>query len=389
MERSMDRFAEIRPYNDNEVIPVLENLLADNEFIDTIASLWFGRLNRYIPWVFRIILYRRLKKELSAITDVQDFQTLVKRYMDRMIKETTKGFAVSNLDNLEKGKPYLFISNHRDIALDPAFVNYTLIRSDRDTARIAIGDNLLSKPFASDLMRLNKCFIVKRFAKGPRMVLEVYKTLSAYIRQSIEEEKIPVWIAQKEGRAKNGNDYTDPAIIKMLMMSRDKKRESFTDYIKKLCIMPVSISYEYDPLDGVKAKELFQKAQYGGYKKDEYEDLDSMGLGIVGQKGSVHLCFGNPLDNEFDTPEAVASAVDRQIIKNYVLHPTNFFAYQRLHGNLPDLSWAKEGNGLDSELFDWQRRYFEKRINKIPTEHRKYALGIYANPVVNKIKLEI
>jgi hypothetical protein len=381
----MDRFIDIRPYNEEEVRPVIDNLLADNEFINTIVNLRFPVLNKSLSRFLRPFVRLRLKREFSSVVDVRTFQTLVKSYMDRLFKKTIKKFTVSNLDQIDKG-PYLFMCNHRDIALDPTLVNFALLEDGHDSARIAIGDNLLTKPFASDLMRLNKCFIVKRSAKG-RKALEAYKTLSAYIGHSLFEEKVSIWIAQREGRAKDGNDYTEPAIIKMLAINRDRRVEEVQDYIKRLRIVPVVISYEYDPCDGLKAKELFQTAEYGEYKKGENEDLLSIASGIMGQKGNVHVCFGKPLDQGLDNPEAVASALDRQIIKNYYLHQTNFMAFHELYGDSHDLSPLDEECKLTPLEHEKELKNFQDRINSMPPEHRKYALAIYANPVVNKLKI--
>ena len=383
----MDRFAEIRPYNDDEVRGVLDNLVANDEFIKTLAKLRFSKLDGYLPWLFRPLIRRALNKEIATISDVRSFQAHVTVYVKRILHDTTKSFSVSHLERLEHGKTYLFMSNHRDITLDPTLVNYALFMDGHNTARIAIGDNLLSKSFVADLMRLNKCFIVNRSAKGPRQALSAYKTLSAYIHHSLKEDKIPVWIAQREGRAKDGNDRTEPAIIKMLAISRDRKMESFSEYINGLNIVPVSISYEYDPCDGVKAGELYQKTEHGKYEKSEYEDLKSIGLGISGQKGDVQMCFGMPLEGDFDTPEAVAAAVDKQVIENYVLHPSNFFAYQQLYGSIPDLNLGGGKFRPDSKRYKNRRQHFEKRINALPPAYREYALSIYANPVLNKLRI--
>jgi hypothetical protein len=307
--------------------------------------------------------------------------------MDRMIESTTDCFTVSGLAELDTRQQYLFMSNHRDIALDPAFLNYALYHNEHDTVRIAIGDNLMSKPFAADLMRLNKSFIVKRSAKGPRQMLAAYKNLSAYIRHSIEVDNSSIWIAQREGRAKDGIDRTEPAIIKMLTIAQDKARESFSDFVASVHLLPVAISYEYDPCDGAKARELFEKSAQGSYQKGEHEDLKSIALGISGQKGNVHVNFGCRLSGEFDGPEAVAAAIDRQVIELYTLHPTNFFAYRQLHGSYPQLPC-----GVARTLFRAQdhaaiERDFTRRIEALPAQHRPYALAIYANPIVSKLEL--
>ena len=177
-----------------------------------------------------------------------------------MISTTTTKVEFSGLEKLTADQNYLFISNHRDIAMDPAFVNWGLHQQGLDTVRIAIGDNLLKKPFVSDLMRLNKSFIVKRSAKGVREMMAAFKALSGYIKHSLSVEKQSIWIAQKEGRAKDGNDQTDPAILKMLYMNGKGQKLAFSEYMTGLNIVPVSISYEYDPNDVAKANEIAQLA---------------------------------------------------------------------------------------------------------------------------------
>ncbi len=380
----MGQFADIRPYNDEEVASVLTGLLADDELIAAIASLKLGAWHKPLSWLIYPMIRYVLSRQLRGVKTVEDFQHVVKGYMDDMIENTTTGFTVSGLDDLDPDKPYLFMSNHRDITMDPAFVTYALYHNDHDTARIAIGDNLLTKPYVSDLMRLNKSFIVKRSTKGPRQILAAYKMLSAYIRHSIEEDNNPIWIAQREGRAKDGNDRTEPAIIKMLAMSQQKQTESLSDYINKLHIVPVSISYELDPCDGAKAKELYETATHGEYNKDEHEDVESIAKGIAGNKGNVHVSFGTPLEGEFANAEAVADAIDRQVVGNYVLHPSNFFAYKLLHGHYPDGVHSSHHQAFSSREMMAGELEFADRINTLPAEHRAFALGIYANTIDRK-----
>ncbi len=380
----MGKFADIRPYNDAETRPVVDSLLADKEFIAAIASLRLGRWHKAVAWLIYPLLRQFLRRELKNVQTVADVQYLVKKYMDKMVASTTCQFTVSGLDALSPERPYLFMSNHRDIALDPALVNYALYHSNHDTVRIAIGDNLLTKPFVSDLMRINKSFIVKRSAKGARQVFAAYKSLSAYIRHSIEEDGNPIWIAQHEGRAKDGIDRTEPAIIKMLTMSQDKKTESFSEYVNKLHIVPIAISYELDPCDAAKANELYEMEVKGEYQKGEHEDVESIALGISGQKGHVHVSFGEPIQGQFDTPDAVAEEVDRQVIGNYVLHPSNFFAYKMLHGTYPQGCYSKEQLPFAIAGLETQEKAFRARINAMPEAHRPYVLGIYANPIDRK-----
>lgn len=376
----MDDFAEIRPYHDDEVVPVLGKLLVDPELLNVVANLRIPKLNRYLPWLVRPFITWYLRRELKGVSSVADFQLIIKRYMDAMIEDHTCSFNVSGLDVLGSDAAYLFISNHRDIALDPAFVNYALYHHERDTVRIAIGDNLLSKPFAADLMRLNKSFIVRRSARGPRQMLAAFRQLANYIRFSLLEERSSIWIAQREGRAKDGNDATEAAVIKMIGMAQQKPDESFSDYINKLNIVPVSISYEWDPLDAAKAQELVHVERDGAYLKAEHEDLKSIAVGVLGNKGDVHVSFGAPLKGEFADASAVAAVLDNAIIDQYRLHASNVLAYKRLYN---DDRWRElqVPKITDADVVE-----FEKRFAKIPQEFRVKAMEIYANPVRNQLR---
>ena len=349
--------------------------------LQAISRLKFKYLAGILGWPLRQLVRGALQRELSGVSDVSGFQSVVEAYMSRMIEESTEGFTVSGLDQLADGKPCLLMSNHRDITLDPAFTSYALFHNGLDTVRIAIGDNLLTKQWVSDLMRLNKSFIVKRSAMGPREVFKAYRQLSAYIRHSIQVERVPIWIAQREGRAKDGIDKTEPAIIKMLAMSKEKQ-EGFGDFIASLRIVPVSISYELDPCDALKAAELHALASSGEYHKAEHEDVASIAVGISGAKGQVHVAFGEALGGEHETPEAVAAEVDRQIIANYQLHATSVYAWRRLHGGDEGLpAGAGEATAACSEA------EFNARIDAMPAPHREKALGIYANAISSKLGL--
>jgi len=367
-----DRFAEIRPYRDNEVAEVLARLQADPELLDSLSGLRFGRIGVALSRPLRPVVRWGLKRQLADIVDVASMQSVIRGYMDKMIASTTAGFSTSGLEALEDG-PYLFISNHRDIALDPAFTNYALHRLGRQTCRIAIGDNLLSKPWISDLMRLNKSFIVKRSLPGPRQLLAASRLLADYIKTSIAEEHCPIWIAQREGRAKDGLDATEPAVIKMLMLARDKS-EAFGLSVEELRIVPVSISYELDPCDALKAHELASVARDGLYSKAEHEDAASIAAGISGQKGRVHIAFGTVLDDSHHTVQDVVDELDRQIEANYFLHPTNIWAWQMLN---PE---RKIPSNLNVSKGSISHRHFEQRILAIPEDERDFALRMYANP---------
>ncbi len=375
-----DPFADIRPYHDNEVEAVIHRLLGDAEFVATLAQIRLPGLHRFAPWLARPLVAFALRRQLASVRDVYAVQMQIKTYVEAMIEDRTAGFSVTGLEKLPGDRACLFISNHRDIAMDPAFTNYALHRAGHDTVRIAIGDNLLTKPWVSDLMRLNKSFIVQRSARGPRELLAAAKNLSGYIHHSLTVDNAPVWIAQREGRAKDGVDRTEPAIIKMLTLARDRKQQSFAAYIRELRIVPVSISYELDPCDAAKARELAHLAAHGSYQKDEHEDVESIGLGISGQKGRVHVSFGTPLVDDFETPESVAAEIDRQVVRDFCVHPTNIRAYHRLHGAqapLPEGLYLEDGSIDDTD--------FDARIDALPEAERPYALAIYANAVTSKL----
>lgn len=375
-----DPFADIRPFNDSEVPEVLGRLLRDRELLDTLAARGAPGLASKIPALARLLVRFRLGRQLRGVKDVYGVQMVIKSFVERMIADTTGGFSVSGLENLDPQRAYLFMSNHRDIAMDPAFTNYALHQAGHQTLRIAIGDNLLTKPWVSDLMRVNKSFIVKRSVSGPRELLAASKNLANYMQHSLLQEQAPVWIAQREGRAKDGFDKTEPAVIKMIGMSRDKGSQSFGEHIASLGIVPVAISYELDPCDALKANELCELATSGEYEKGEQEDVASIGQGIAGQKGRVHVSFGTPLGDGFDNAAEVAAEIDRQVIKDYCLHPTNLYAYDMLYGE-----HAPRPNDLYLEEGDCSQQQFEARINALPEAHRPHALAIYANAVVSKM----
>jgi len=380
----MTQFDDIRPYHDSEVRSTLDRLLADPELADAIAKLKFPRLSKWLGWVIRPLVKIKLTEQLAGVHDVDGFQHVVENYMSAMLAEKTTALTISGLDKLDSTKPYLFISNHRDIAMDPAFVNWSLYHNHCNTLRIAIGDNLLTKPYVSDLMRLNKSFIVNRSAKAPREKLKAAKHLSAYIYHSIVNEHSSIWIAQREGRAKDGCDKTNSAVLGMLTLNKPKT-ESFADYVRELRIVPVSISYELDPCDALKARELYCHRTEGSYQKEEHEDVKSIALGIAGEKGHVHVAFGDVLVKDYADGDELVADIDQQILRNYVLHKTNCFAYERLYKKVPAVLYTDKQIPYDPTSLAAEKTEFNARIDAMPEEHREIALGIYANPVVSTL----
>jgi hypothetical protein len=233
-------------------------------------------------------------------------------------------------------------------------------------------------------MRLNKSFIVNRSATAPREKFKAAKHLSSYIYHSINEENANIWIAHREGRAKDGIDTTNPAIISMIALSKGKQR-TLAEYINELHIVPVAISYELDPCDGVKAHELYRTQHHGDYEKGEHEDIASIALGIAGDKGHVHVAFGEALRGTFDSTDDVADEIDRQIRLNYRLFPSNCFAYEKVYGKSPAVKVGEREQDFKLDAFPAQRREFEARLQSIPEAERDIYLAMYANPVVNKL----
>lgn len=365
-----DLFADIRPYHDNEVAPAISRLLADKEFIQAILHYRFPHLSGAFGWIMAPLLKVFLRRKLAKLTTVRAVQRQVAGFMDRMIASTSKNISFSGLESLDPNKAYLFVSNHRDIAMDPALVNWCLHKQGFNTVRIAIGDNLLRKPCATDLMKLNKSFIVKRGAKGPREMLKNFSQLSAYIKHSLDDNH-SIWIAQKEGRAKDGNDVTEPAILKMFYMDGKKHGQSFSDYMASLNIVPVCLSYEYDPCDADKINELWQKKVSGHYQKSEFEDIDSIIKGIVGFKGRIHVAFTAPLTEIPAEPEALAAIIDQQIWHQYRLFPINYLAAGATHASINDAA-----------VEQWQQR-----LLSVPEGARDMLSQLYAAPVIKQQSL--
>ncbi len=379
----MDKFKDIRPYHDHEIRPVVDRLITNPEFLSSIASFYSPKLSRLFPGVMRRIAREKLKGQVASVHDVASMQDIIAVYMYKMIEDTTTSLTHSGLEHLDDKRSYLFVSNHRDITMDPAFVNYMLYHAGNRTVQIATGDNLLKKPFVSDLMRLNKSFIVQRSLKG-RELLQGLTLLSEYMHHCIEQGS-HVWIAQREGRAKNGIDKTEAALLKMLAMYQ--RKQALSESLKKLHIVPVAISYEYDACDVLKAEELFAIESTGSFTKNEKSDIQSIVAGMIGFKGAVHVSFGRELQYESDDPDSIAASIDSQILMNYKLRDSNYIAYEMLRekGLLPDRA---SGLVVDiPELLLESRETFAKRLQQVDVKlHRHYLLS-YANPVISRYRI--
>lgn len=362
-----DLFADIRPYYDAEVPDCLSRLRHDNELQQALSQWLLPKLHRRLPRASQWLVRQGLAWKFKQVRTVDQFQDIMAKPLARVLRKSTAGLSLSGLEQLDPKQAYLFVSNHRDIVMDPALVNWSLYQQGLQTVRIAIGDNLLSRPYASDLMRLNKSFIVKRSVTGMREKLKAAKQLSLYIHHCIVRENANVWIAQREGRAKDGYDRTNPAIIGMFSLSCPKDRR-YADYINELNIVPVSISYEQNPCDSQHAQELLARAKGEQYAKSEGEDLRSIARGITGNKGRVHLAFGQPLQGNFDSDAQVAAEIDQQIQQNLRLYPVNHWALARLEG-------------LAADPTDTSSQQLADRLQQMDDDLARMVLVQYANAI--------
>ncbi len=382
----MHDFDDIRPYHDSEVRWVVQALLEDLDLSRAMGKFRFPRAYRWLPGPVTRLVQSALKQELRNASCIHDVQILIEKYLDQLIETTSSGLTHTGLDSLAKGRPYLFISNHRDITMDPALVNYMLYHHGFDTLQIAIGDNLLKRPFLSKLMRLNKSFIVKRSVQG-KDKLVASKQLSAYITHCITTGQ-NVWIAQREGRAKDGYDRTEPALLKMLHMAARENagKAALGAALSALNIVPVAISYEYDPCDVAKARELHAVATRGRFVKDENSDVQSILSGMIGRKGAIHVSFGRVVAAPAQaSAEQFAELIDQQIVGNYRLHPSNCLAAQQLEpaSLSDDLLCQVLGVGL--EQLGAKRAELEARLAAAPAEFRPFLLRMYGNPALRRL----
>ena len=357
----MDKFEEIRPYYDHEVGSKLRELAYDKKVINAfLHSRGYHNtfLNSFLGLFLSLYLSRRFKK----IKSIHHYQNMYEKIMEKIIKDTSSGFIYNGLENLKENTSYLFISNHRDITLDPAFLNLALHKNDFSTVNIAVGSNLMDQKWAADLMRLNKSFIIPRTGSSKREIYRSLNLVSEFIFNKVKVENESIWIAQREGRAKDGKDITDPAILKMIHLTK-RKELSISNFFNQMNVIPVSISYEFDPNDLNKAKEIYETEVNGFYEKKENEDLESISRGISGFKGSVVLNIGNVMNFESDSYEIVAEQITDEISNQFHNHPTNKDA----------LSILNKGLKLEDN------EYFSERLKDQPDEVKSVLLNQYAN----------
>jgi 1-acyl-sn-glycerol-3-phosphate acyltransferase len=370
----MTNFDDIRPYNADE-IPAAMQRMADSEVIPAIAQ-YFG-----LP-------AEALRERIRNIKTLQEFQQgLLNEMVETLMGKTITGFDWSGLENISDKKPYLFVSNHRDIVLDAMFLQYILNKVGQNTCQITFGSNLMSHPFVIDFGKVNKMFRTER-GGTPKEFYNSMLHMSEYMRHVITEVKESVWIAQRNGRTKDGIDATDPAIIKMFGMSR---RDDRVISLAELNIVPVSVSYEWESCDKLKTLELYLTRKNGYYEKQPNEDLNSILTGIMQPKGYVHfhICprvTEDDLKALNDSPSSefykrVAELMDSRINPNFYLHPNNFIAYDLRSGSDAYAArYTKEQKETFVKYMDWMNDYPD--MNRAELE--EIFLGIYANPVAHQ-----
>lgn len=367
------KFDAIRPFYDHEVNQALQSVSRDPMMY---AIMRFAFPNKTdAEW----------QQHLATIDSTHRFQSeIVATILERVLAESSEGLTTSGFEKLDKQTAYLFVSNHRDILLDTSLINLTLLKQKLILTASAIGDNLLKQPFLYTLSRINRNFIVQR-SLSPRELLQSSQLMSQYIHQLIAQKNRSVWLAQREGRTKDGNDATHSGILKMLSMSAEKG--DLIAHFQALNIIPISISYEYDPTDSLKIPELLANLNNEKYVKDENEDFNSILKGIMGQKKRIHIHAGEPLKEVLNF-DAVTNAnqqiklmtqlIDNQIIANYKLWPTNYVAYDVLFKTdkyTPQYSLTEKA--------DFMAR-LERKIDVNDVQAVERFLSMYANPVVNK-----
>lgn len=364
-------YRDISPYRGVDVHEAVGRVLADK---DALLKILAGFMpsetaeQRAINDKFANHIMHALQK----VDTYDDFQRHITAgvFLPAILQKSVDAFSSSGLEGNCKEKAYLYMSNHRDIVLDCALIDYALIQKDRMICEMAIGDNLLTNQFITDLFKLNGGVTVKRTLPMREKYLESIR-LSSYFVEIITEMNKSIWVAQKSGRAKDGLDVTTPAIIKMLHLSQKRKGITFNEVINSCNIVPVAVSYEYDPCDIIKATEEIARKKRGEQPKKKYEDLISISRGLKGYKGRIHIAFGEPIHGEFHNSDQVAAEVDRQIHLSYKLWPTNCFAYDYLENS----------DRFKEEYASFDTEAFLDRFKGQKEDVRLFALNSYANPV--------
>ena len=375
-----DKFEEIRPYTDDEISAAMDRIAGSTSF-PLLASYVFPDRN-----------IDDVRREVRSYKTIHDFQMGIMYWANRkIIQDSTTSFTCGGMENIIPSSSHLYVSNHRDIMLDAALFQNVLVDNGHDTTEITFGANLMQGQIVIDIGKSNKMFKVARPGGSVREFYRSSLLLSEYMRHVITEKRQSVWIAQRNGRTKDGKDRTDQGIIKMLCMSHsDDKVRAIAD----LNIVPVSVSYEWESCDILKTVELYER-QFGPYIQKPGEDLNSILTGITQYKGNVHFEVCKPLGldelNEFsdltsvDFHKAVANLLDQRICSSYHLYPNNYIAHDILYGNRKySAMYSSEEKGAFMHRMNKLQKYEEEcDMDKL----YEIFLGIYANPVDSKSQM--
>lgn len=372
------KFDDIAPLYDHEVKQAIQDILVDPGF------------QHAVKYIMPEIDWAEFSAEMSKYATKKEFQSrMIYPVIKALGMRVSSSMKLDNWESIDRSVEHLFLSNHRDIVLDAGLLNILRHEKGFETTEIAIGDNLLIHPWIDKLVRLNKSFIVRRgLSIKERLIAS--KHMSEYIHYAISEKKESVWIAQREGRAKNSDDRTQDSLLKMLALYPEDK--SFIESLKELNLIPLSISYEYDPCDYLKAKEFQQKRDDPEFKKTQRDDLLNMEIGILGKKGNVVFRFGNCINTELDKitepdkrlqPEIAAQIIDKEIHRNYEIFPCNYIAYDLFYKE------TRFEDKYTSEQLKEFKVYLDKQIKKIDLDYIDYdyvwdkMLEMYSNTLKN------
>ncbi|MEZ7494219.1 1-acyl-sn-glycerol-3-phosphate acyltransferase [Leeuwenhoekiella aequorea] len=373
----MSKFDSIRPYDDSEVHEALQTHYRHPMF------------QALLQFTFPEKSLREIKEIINECHSIYDFQSkIIYKSVQKIMEKSTDGFSTSGFEHLNKEQSYFYLSNHRDIILDTSFINVALYDNDLVMTASAIGDNLVQKPFLMALARLNRSFLVQR-SLSPREMLLSSKNLSEYVAHVLGTNNQSIWMAQREGRTKDGSDKTQQGVLKMIGMARGD--QAVIPFLKDLNIRPVAISYEFDPTDILKVPELIAKSEDIVYVKSNNEDFNSILRGALGYKKRVHIATGKLDGSVFDEIDSrdlsdndklqeLAKYIDKEIYRIYKLWPSNYIAYDLYHGTG---TYSYTYTEKDKRAFE---RRLERRVDAASEIARESFLLMYANPVINKLK---
>jgi 1-acyl-sn-glycerol-3-phosphate acyltransferase len=373
-------FEELRPFYDSESKTVMERMVKDPLYMQLVSFIWPG------------ITKEEALAKAARVDGSMAFQSeFMRDAIWTIVNRTSTGLTWSGLDKLDPNKAYLYIANHRDILLDSAILQIVLDKAEFETSEITFGSNLMEQGFITDFGRMNRMFTVKREGTAKELY-DISRQLSAYIRHTILDKKTSLWIAQRNGRTKDGNDQTQTGLLKMLGMSGGK---DFFQCFSQLNIVPLTISYEYEPCDSLKVQELYLSSLHSKYVKAPGEDLNSIVTGIKQPKGKIHMTFGdaireeeleeiNKSANENEKIKQLTALIDRRIHNDYKLNNVNYIAYDLIHH-------TNVFAGTYSE--DEKKQFIEyvsshvARLSGEPEVLKNLFLKIYSYPVTNKLSL--